>query len=183
MTPLSLLTFNWVLYNISLDPSHRPCRPSTIHSRNSPNLPMSKTTMVNSWLINKRSLKPLKHSAKQLNWMPRTHSPTSTRPCLCTKPWVMLLKLPTFAKRHWNVSIYIWKPRILVISSDTRIFLWYLVDPACDAAVASLAQILLELGKAEEALGYYEMAIGLARTQPELEHAISYVEATKAQIR
>ncbi|CDH54101.1 tpr domain containing protein [Lichtheimia corymbifera JMRC:FSU:9682] len=56
-------------------------------------------------------------------------------------------------------------------------------DPACDAAVASLAQILLELGKAEEALGYYEMAIGLARTQPELEHAISYVEATKAQIR
>lgn len=58
-----------------------------------------------------------------------------------------------------------------------------IVDPACDAAVASLAQILLELGKAEEALGYYEMAIGLARTQPELEHAISYVEATKAQIR
>ncbi|KAI9250537.1 hypothetical protein BDA99DRAFT_445111 [Phascolomyces articulosus] len=56
-------------------------------------------------------------------------------------------------------------------------------DPACDAAVASLAQILLELGKADEALKYYETAIDLARTQPELEHAISYVEATKTQIR
>ena len=113
--------------------------------------------------------------------MQRTHFHTSTRPCLCIKPWVMLRKLPTFARRHWNVSFaygnpcdtqYIWHPR------DS-----FLVDPACDAAVASLAQILLELGKAEEALGYYEMAIGLARTQPELEHAISYVEATKAQIR
>ncbi|KAI8881829.1 TPR-like protein [Backusella circina FSU 941] len=57
------------------------------------------------------------------------------------------------------------------------------VDPACDAAVASLAQILLEQGKPEEALKYYEMAIDLARTEAELEHAISYVEATKTQTR
>lgn len=57
------------------------------------------------------------------------------------------------------------------------------VDPACDAAVASLAQILLEQGKPEEALKYYEMAINLARTEAELEHAISYVEATKTQTR
>lgn len=57
------------------------------------------------------------------------------------------------------------------------------MDPACDAAVASLAQMLLEQGKPEEAIKYYEMAIGLARTQSELEHAISYVEATKSQIR
>ncbi|KAG0747734.1 hypothetical protein G6F57_004561 [Rhizopus arrhizus] len=57
------------------------------------------------------------------------------------------------------------------------------VDPACDAAVASLAQILLEQGKPEEALKYYEIAIDLARTQAELEHAISYVEATKTQTR
>ncbi|KAI8344914.1 hypothetical protein EDC96DRAFT_521951 [Choanephora cucurbitarum] len=57
------------------------------------------------------------------------------------------------------------------------------VDPACDAAVASLAQILLEQGKPEEALKYYKMAIDLARTEAELEHAISYVEATKTQTR
>ncbi|KAI9253851.1 hypothetical protein BDA99DRAFT_540460 [Phascolomyces articulosus] len=57
------------------------------------------------------------------------------------------------------------------------------VDPACDAAVASLAQILLEQGKLEEALKYYETAIDLARTEAEVEHALSFVEATKAQIR
>ncbi|KAI7855948.1 hypothetical protein BDC45DRAFT_505152 [Circinella umbellata] len=57
------------------------------------------------------------------------------------------------------------------------------VDPACDAAVASLAQILLEQGNLEEALKYYEIAIDLARTEAEIEHAISFVEATKAQIR
>ncbi|OAC99915.1 hypothetical protein MUCCIDRAFT_147886, partial [Mucor lusitanicus CBS 277.49] len=56
-------------------------------------------------------------------------------------------------------------------------------DPACDAAVASLAQMLIEQDRPSEALVYYEKAIPLARTQPELEHAISYVEATKAQIR
>jgi len=56
-------------------------------------------------------------------------------------------------------------------------------DPSCDAAVASLAQILLEQGQPAEAVRYYEMAIDLARTEAELEHAISYVEATKTQIR
>lgn len=58
-----------------------------------------------------------------------------------------------------------------------------IVDPACDAAVASLAQMLLEQGEPEEALRYYETAIDLARTEAELQHAISYVEATKAQVR
>lgn len=57
------------------------------------------------------------------------------------------------------------------------------MDPACDAAVASLAQMLLEQGEPEEALRYYETAIDLARTEAELQHAISYVEATKAQVR
>ncbi|KAI8065174.1 hypothetical protein BC940DRAFT_356706 [Gongronella butleri] len=56
-------------------------------------------------------------------------------------------------------------------------------DPACDAAVASLGQLYLERGEPEEALKYYNLAIDLARTQPELEHAISYVEATKTQIK
>ncbi|KAI8641614.1 hypothetical protein BD408DRAFT_367982 [Parasitella parasitica] len=56
-------------------------------------------------------------------------------------------------------------------------------DPACDAAVASVAQMLIEQDRPWEALVYYEKAMDLARTQAELEHAISYVEATKAQIR
>ena len=69
-------------------------------------------------------------------------------------------------------------------SASTHVrFLYFLADPACDAAVASLGQLYLERGEPEEALKYYNLAIDLARTQPELEHAISYVEATKTQIK
>ncbi|CEP15164.1 hypothetical protein [Parasitella parasitica] len=57
------------------------------------------------------------------------------------------------------------------------------VDPACDAAVASLAQMLVEQNRPSEALIYYEKSIDLARTLTELTHAISYVEATKTRIR
>ena len=67
--------------------------------------------------------------------------------------------------------------------NQTIFLFFFLVDPACDAAVASLAQILLEQGNLEEALKYYEIAIDLARTEAEIEHALSFVEATKAQIR
>ncbi|KAG2206816.1 hypothetical protein INT47_007572 [Mucor saturninus] len=56
-------------------------------------------------------------------------------------------------------------------------------DPACDAAVASLAQMYLEQDRHTEALPYYEKAIDLARTEAELQLAVSYVEATKMQIR
>lgn len=76
--------------------------------------------------------------------------------------------------------------RVMIISGMWRIIhltCTFLVDPACDAAVASLAQMLLEQGEPEEALRYYETAIDLARTEAELQHAISYVEATKAQVR
>ncbi|CAO3610612.1 unnamed protein product [Mucor hiemalis] len=56
-------------------------------------------------------------------------------------------------------------------------------DSACDAAVASLAQMLLEQDRQNEALTYYQQAVDLARTETELALAISYVEATKVQIR
>lgn len=59
----------------------------------------------------------------------------------------------------------------------------YVADPACDAAVASLAQMYLEQDRHTEALPYYEKAIDLARTEAELQLAVSYVEATKMQIR
>ncbi|GAA5795834.1 hypothetical protein HPULCUR_001196 [Helicostylum pulchrum] len=56
-------------------------------------------------------------------------------------------------------------------------------DPACDAAVASLAQMYLDQDRYTEALKYYEKAIDLARTEKELRIAISFVEATRMQIR
>lgn len=62
-------------------------------------------------------------------------------------------------------------------------YILFAADPACDAAVASLGQMLLGQNKPSEALFYYEKAIDLARALAELEHAISFVEATKVQIR
>jgi mitochondrial import receptor subunit TOM70 len=58
-----------------------------------------------------------------------------------------------------------------------------LVDPDCDIAVATMAQLLLQQGKVTEALKYFERAAELARTEGELVNALSYAEATRTQIQ
>ena len=57
------------------------------------------------------------------------------------------------------------------------------VDPECDIAVATMAQLLLQQGKVTEALTYFERAAELARTEGELVNALSYAEATRTQIQ
>lgn len=57
-----------------------------------------------------------------------------------------------------------------------------IVDPECDIAVATMAQLLLQQGKVTEALTYFERAAELARTEGELVNALSYAEATRTQI-
>ncbi|EEP81259.1 mitochondrial protein import receptor [Uncinocarpus reesii 1704] len=57
-----------------------------------------------------------------------------------------------------------------------------IIDPECDIAVATLAQLLLQQGKVSEALKYFERAAELARTEAEVVNAISYAEATRAQL-
>lgn len=67
---------------------------------------------------------------------------------------------------------------------EKRIHLWHgVVDPTCDAAVHSLGRLYLEQGEPIEALKWYDLAVELASTEPELEQAISYREATWAQIK
>jgi len=61
--------------------------------------------------------------------------------------------------------------------------LFYQVDPDCDIAIATMAQLLLQQGKITEALKYFERAADLARTEGELVNAISYAEATRTQIQ
>lgn len=56
------------------------------------------------------------------------------------------------------------------------------VDPDCDIAVATMAQLLLQQGKVKEALHYFERAAELARTEGEIVNALSYAEATRAQL-
>ena len=57
-----------------------------------------------------------------------------------------------------------------------------LVDPECDIAVGTMAQLLLQQGKVSQALKYFERAAELARTEAEIINAISYAEATRTQL-
>ncbi|KAF2862930.1 TPR-like protein [Piedraia hortae CBS 480.64] len=56
------------------------------------------------------------------------------------------------------------------------------IDPECDIAVATMAQLLLQQGKVTEALGYFERAAKLSRTEGEVVNALSYAEATRTQL-
>ncbi|MCJ1307657.1 TOM (translocase of outer membrane) complex component [Agyrium rufum] len=57
-----------------------------------------------------------------------------------------------------------------------------IIDPECDIAVATMAQLLLQQGKVTEALKYFERAAELSRTEGEMINALSYAEATRTQL-
>ncbi|KAF2704717.1 mitochondrial precursor protein [Pleomassaria siparia CBS 279.74] len=57
-----------------------------------------------------------------------------------------------------------------------------IIDPECDIAVATMAQLLLQQGKVTEALKYFERAAELSRTEGEIINALSYAEATRTQL-
>ncbi|KAF2095548.1 mitochondrial precursor proteins import receptor [Rhizodiscina lignyota] len=57
-----------------------------------------------------------------------------------------------------------------------------IIDPECDIAVATMAQLLLQQGKVTEALRYFEQAAELSRTEGEIVNALSYAEATRTQL-
>ncbi|KAI1178610.1 mitochondrial precursor protein [Nemania sp. FL0916] len=58
-----------------------------------------------------------------------------------------------------------------------------IIDPECDIAVATMAQLLLHQGKITDALRYFERAAEQARTPGEIVNALSYAEATRTQIQ
>ncbi|PNY26370.1 Mitochondrial import receptor subunit tom70 [Tolypocladium capitatum] len=58
-----------------------------------------------------------------------------------------------------------------------------IIDPECDIAVATMAQLLLQQNKVTEALKYFERAAELARTEGEIVNALSYAEATRTQVQ
>lgn len=57
-----------------------------------------------------------------------------------------------------------------------------IVDPDCDIAVATMAQLLLQQGRVTDALTYFERAAELSRTEGEIVNALSYAEATRTQL-
>ncbi|KAK5987555.1 Mitochondrial import receptor subunit tom70 [Cladobotryum mycophilum] len=58
-----------------------------------------------------------------------------------------------------------------------------IIDPECDIAVATMAQLLLQQNNVTEALKYFERAAELARTEGEIVNALSYAEATRTQVK
>ena len=46
-----------------------------------------------------------------------------------------------------------------------------------------MAQLLLQQGKVQRALEYFERAATLSRTEPEIVNALSYAEATRTQLQ
>jgi len=56
------------------------------------------------------------------------------------------------------------------------------IDPDCDAAVATLAQLSLQQSKIQRAMEMFKKQVDLARTEPELQNALTYQYATAAQL-
>ena len=48
------------------------------------------------------------------------------------------------------------------------------IDPECEAAVATLAQLNLQQGKIDKAIEMFEKQVQLARSEPELNGALTY---------
>ncbi|KAH9895871.1 ADP/ATP carrier receptor [Cubamyces lactineus] len=57
------------------------------------------------------------------------------------------------------------------------------IDPECEAAVATLAQLSLQQGKIDIALKMFDRQSQLARSEPELASALTYQYATEAQVK
>ncbi|KAF9074270.1 ADP/ATP carrier receptor [Rhodocollybia butyracea] len=56
------------------------------------------------------------------------------------------------------------------------------IDPECEAAVATLAQLSMQQGRADKAVEFFERQTSLARTERELVEALTYQYATNSQI-
>jgi import receptor subunit TOM70 len=48
------------------------------------------------------------------------------------------------------------------------------IDPECDSAIATLAQLTLQQGKLTDAIELFDRHAKIARTEPELEQALTF---------
>ena len=55
------------------------------------------------------------------------------------------------------------------------------IDPECDIAVATLAQLSLQQGKVGTAVDLFKRQVELVRTEPELANALAYMYASVAR--
>ncbi|CCJ31312.1 unnamed protein product, partial [Pneumocystis jirovecii] len=79
------------------------------------------------------------------------------------------------------LAVFQWKKDIVEAEALCKKAL--AIDPGCDVAVATIAQLLLQQGKIVDAIEYFDKSAQLARTESELVNALSYCEATKIQLQ
>jgi mitochondrial import receptor subunit TOM70 len=48
------------------------------------------------------------------------------------------------------------------------------IDPDCDSAIATLAQLTLQQGRLDDAIELFSKHASIARTEPELEQALTF---------
>ncbi|EXJ94823.1 mitochondrial import receptor subunit tom-70 [Capronia coronata CBS 617.96] len=94
-----------------------------------------------------------------------------------TKPTGAINVLPLINKA---LALYQWKQDFKAAEELCEKAL--ILDPECDIAVATMAQLLLQQGKVVRALEYFERAAELSRTEGEIVNALSYAEATRTQL-
>jgi mitochondrial import receptor subunit TOM70 len=71
-----------------------------------------------------------------------------------------------------GLAYYQWKQDSVVAETLCREALD--IDPDCEAAVATLAQLSLQQGKIDAAVEMFARHANLARTEPELVNALTY---------
>ncbi|RVX75564.1 Mitochondrial import receptor subunit tom70 [Exophiala mesophila] len=94
-----------------------------------------------------------------------------------TKPTGAINVLPLINKA---LALFQWKQDFAAAEDLCEKAL--ILDPECDIAVATMAQLLLQQGKVTRALEYFERAAELSRTEGEIVNALSYAEATRTQL-
>ncbi|KAF1811867.1 TPR-like protein [Eremomyces bilateralis CBS 781.70] len=95
-----------------------------------------------------------------------------------TKPMCMNV-LPLINKA---LALFQWQSKDAVAEAQKLCESALIIDPECDIAVATMAQLLLQQSKVTEALKYFERAAELSRTENEVINALSYAEATRTQL-
>ncbi|PSR77738.1 hypothetical protein PHLCEN_2v7722 [Hermanssonia centrifuga] len=79
-----------------------------------------------------------------------------------------------------GLALYQWKQDIIAAEDCCQEALR--IDPECEAAVATLAQLSLQQNKIEAAVDLFKRQADLARSEPELVNALTYQYASAAQI-
>ncbi|EPQ53265.1 mitochondrial outer membrane translocase receptor TOM70 [Gloeophyllum trabeum ATCC 11539] len=79
-----------------------------------------------------------------------------------------------------GLALYQWKQDIVAAEKCCDEALE--IDPECEAAVATLAQLSLQQGKIDRAVQMFERQSELARSEPELANALTYQYASWAQL-